>query len=54
MGMKNRKLKKGYLKILPEASTATEMTLSSSLCHILFHVFEDKVYGFKTRGFQLM
>lgn len=41
--MKNRKLKKGYLIILPEAGTATEMTFSFSLCHILFCFFEDKV-----------
>ena len=38
LGMKNRKIEQGYLMILPEAGTAPAMTLSSSLCHILWPI----------------
>lgn len=35
---KKRKTEQGYLMILPEAGTVPEVTLSSSLCHILWPI----------------
>lgn len=51
--MKHRELEKGYLVILPAASTARDDFVLQPLSHPLAYFFEDKVWGLKPEAFNL-